>query len=80
MTADALDLRAIEQTLLTLNHRLTSRALNLWQGSEIGLSGGSVYEDLDDYLTPTNIAKVRHAPIPKKERQRIVHGLLGHYL
>jgi len=80
MTTDALDLTAIEQTLLTLNYRLTSRALNLWQGSETGLSGGSVYDDLDDHLKPTTIAKLRQAPIPKKERERVLHGLLGHYL
>jgi hypothetical protein len=80
MTTDALDLRAIEQTLLTLNYRLTSRALNLWQGSETGISDRSVYDDLDDHLKPATIDRVRRAPIPKKERERILHGLLGHYL
>jgi hypothetical protein len=80
MTIDSLDLGAIEQTLLTLNYRLTSRALNLWQGKEPGLSDRSVYDGLGDYLKPSTIARVGRASMPKKERERIFHGLLGHYL
>ena len=80
MTIDSLDLGAIEQTLLTLNYRLTSRALNLWQGKEPGPSDRSVYDGLGDYLKPSTIARVGRASMPKKERERIFHGLLGHYL
>jgi hypothetical protein len=80
MTTDLLDIRAIEQSLVTLNYRLTSRALNLWQGNESHPSGRGVYDDLDDHLKPSTIARVRKAQIPKKETERVFHGLLGHYL
>ncbi len=79
MTTDLLDIRAIEQSLVTLNYRLTSRALDLWQGNKSGLSDRSVYDDVGDNLNPSTIARVRKAPIPKKEAERVFHGLLGHY-
>jgi len=80
MTTDALDIRAIEHTLVTLNYRLTSRALNLWQGNDSPPSSRGMYDDLDDHLKPSTIAMLRKAPIPKKEAERVFHGLLGHYL
>ena len=79
-TTNSIDVRAIEQALQTLNYRLTARALNLWQGDESGFSHGSLYDDLCDILNPITISRVRRAAIPTKERERIFHALLGHYL
>jgi hypothetical protein len=80
VTTNSIDVRAIEQALQTLNYRLTARALNLWQGDESGFSHGSLYDDLCDILNPITISRVRRAAIPTKERERIFHALLGHYL
>ena len=79
-TKDSIDLGAIEQALLTLNYRLTCRALNLWQGNESGFSHRSLYDGLCDILNPTTIARVRGAATAPRERKRVFHCLLGHYL
>ena len=76
---DPIDLAAVEQALLTLNYRLTSRALDLWQGNEPGFSLLSLYDGLGDMLNPATISKVSR-DVQTMKRERIFHGLLGHYL
>ncbi|MFV9692007.1 MAG: hypothetical protein ACNY01_13740 [Desulfobacteria bacterium] len=76
---DSIDLEAVEQALLTLNYRLTSRALDLWQGNEPGFSLPALYDGLGDMLNPATISKVSR-DVETMKSERIFHGLLGHYL
>ena len=77
---DSIDLAAVEQALLTLNYRLTSRALDLSQGNEPDFSLPALYDGLGDILNPATIIKVSKEEVQTMKRERIFHGLLGHYL
>ena len=76
----SVDVETIEQAILSLNYRLTARALNLWQGNESGFTHRSLYEDVSHVLNPTSVSRVQQAAIPPRKRQRVFHALLEHYL
>ncbi len=76
----SIDLEAIGQALLTLNYRLSSHALNLWQGNQGVSSHHSIYEGFSHILNPPAIREIRSVTGPTKERRRTFHHLLGHYL
>lgn len=77
---DSIDLAAVEQVLLTLNYRLTSRALDLSQGNEPHFSFHALYDGVGDMLNPATIIKVSKEEVQTMKRERIFHGFLGHYL
>ncbi len=77
---NSIDLPAIEQAVLTLNYRLASRALNLWQGNDSGFSSHSLYDEFSDILDPPTIRRVRKATVATEGKERVFHALLGHYL
>ncbi len=70
----------IEKALLTLNYRLTSRALDLWKGNESQASHHNTYDGFCDILNPTTIKRLRLSGNWTRHRQRVFHSLLGHYL
>jgi hypothetical protein len=72
--------KEIEMALLTLNYRLTSRALNFWKGNESRPSHYDVYDGFYDILDPNTIKGLRPSVTSTRHRQRVFHALLGHYL
>ena len=70
----------IENALLTLNHRLTSRALNFWKGNESSGTHHDIYDGFYDILEPNAIKKLRPSGKSTKHRHRVFHALLDHYL
>lgn len=72
--------KEIEKALLTLNYRLTSRALNLWKGNEYRASHHDTYDGFYDILDPNTIKELRLAGTWTRHRRRVFHSLLGHYL
>ncbi len=70
----------IEKALLTLNYRLTSRALNLWKGDESRASHHKTYDGFYDILDPATIKGLHDSGAWTRHRQRVFHTLLGHYL
>ncbi len=73
-------MKEIEKALLTLNHRLTSRALRLWQGNTCTGPHFDTYNGFSHILNPDTIKKLRLSGEWTRHRQRIFHALLGHYL
>ena len=51
----------IEQALLSLNERLTSRALRIWKGDDSLPSQLRIYRGLEDLLDPSSIKQIRSA-------------------
>ncbi len=70
--------KEIEKALLTLNYRLTSRALNFWKGTEA--PHHDTYDGFYNILEPRVIKKLRPSGTWTRQRQRVFHSLLGHYL
>ncbi len=70
----------IERALLTLNYRLTSRALNLWKGNESRTPNHKVYDGFYDILNPTTIKGLHASGRETGHKRRVFHALLGHYL
>jgi hypothetical protein len=70
--------KEIEKALLVLNYRLTSRALNFWKGTEA--PHHDPYDGFYDILEPRVIKKLRPSGTWTRQRQRVFHSLLGHYL
>ncbi len=70
----------IEQALLSLNERLTSRALSIWKGDDNFPSQLRIYRGLEDLLDPSSIKQIRGTGIESRMRNRVFHTLLGHYL
>ncbi|MBW2567600.1 MAG: hypothetical protein JRE24_12195 [Deltaproteobacteria bacterium] len=70
--------KEIEKTLLDLNYRLTSRALNFWKGTEA--PHHDPYDGFYDIVEPRVIKKLRPSGTSTRQRQRVFHSLLGHYL
>lgn len=70
----------IEKALLTLNYRLTSRALNLWKGNESLAPHHNAYDGFYDILDPATIKGLQASGTGSMHRRRIFHALLGHYL
>ena len=70
----------IEKALLTLNYRLASRTLNLWNGNECRASRHDMYDGFCDILNPATIKRLRLSATWTRRRQRVFHSLLGHYL
>jgi hypothetical protein len=70
----------IEQALLSLNERLTSRALSIWKGDDSVPSQRRIYHGLEDFLDPHVIRQIRSTGTKSKMRNRVFHTLLGHYL
>ena len=70
----------IEHALLSLNERLTSRALKMWKGNDRIPSQLSVYHGFEDLLDPSRIKQVLNSGKNSTMRNRIFHTLLGHYL
>jgi hypothetical protein len=69
-----------EQALLTLNYRLTSKALTLWNGKTVGMSNQDVYDGLTPLLTPEIVRSKRPTDTWTRREHRVFHTLLGHYL
>ncbi len=72
--------KEIEKALLTLNDRLTSRAMNFWKGKAPKTSHYGTYDGFTDILEPNTVRKLRHAGTWTRRRHRFFHTLLGHYL
>jgi hypothetical protein len=72
--------REIESAVLTLNRRVTARALNLWQGKASKGPNYDTYEGLTDILNPETIKSLRPAGGWARNGQRVYHSLLSHYL
>lgn len=70
----------IERALLTLNYRLTSRALNLWKGNESRTPNHKVYDGFYDILNPTTIKGLHASGRETGHKRRVFHALLDHYL
>jgi len=70
----------IEQALLSLNYRLTSKALTLWNGKPLETSNRDLYDGLTHLLTPDIIRSERPTDTCTKQKHRVFHTLLGHYL
>ncbi|MBW2171311.1 MAG: hypothetical protein JRF69_04915 [Deltaproteobacteria bacterium] len=70
----------IEKAVLTLNHRLTARALSLWQGNVPKGSNYDTYDGLTDILNPSTINSLRPSGEWARHGQRVYHSLLSHYL
>ena len=70
--------KEIEKALLTLNYRLTSKALNFWKGTEA--PHHDTYDGFYNILEPRVIKKLRPSGTWTRQRQRVFHSLLGHYL
>jgi hypothetical protein len=70
--------KEIEKALLTLNYRLTSRALNFWKGTEA--PHHDTYDRFYNILEPRVIKKLRPSGTWTRQGQRFFHSLLGHYL
>lgn len=73
-------MQQIERALLTLNYRLTSRALNLWKGNESRTPNHKVYDGFYDILNPTTIKGLHASGRETGHKRRVFHALLGHYL
>lgn len=73
-------MQEIEQALLTLNYRLTARALNLWQGNASKDSHYETYNAFSHILNPSAIRGLRPSDGRAGHGQRVYHSLLSHYL
>lgn len=73
-------MKEIENAVLTLNHRVTARALNLWQGNVSKDSNYGTYDGLTDILNPGTINSLRSSVGWARHGQRVYHSLLSHYL
>ena len=70
----------IEEALLTLNRRLTRRALKAALGEEPAASDYGIYEQYEGLLRPDIIAGIHDTMDGSKRATRLFHTLLGHYL
>ena len=70
----------IEQALLSLNYRLTSKALTLWNGKPLETSNQDLYDGLTHLLSPDIIRSERPTDAWTRQKHRVFHTLLGHYL
>ncbi len=70
----------IEKAVLTLNHRLTAKALSLWQGNVSKNSNYGTYDGVTDILNPSTINSLRPSGEWARHGQRVYHSLLSHYL
>jgi hypothetical protein len=73
-------MNGIEQALLSLNERLTARALKMWKGNDRVPSQLSVYQGFENLLNPSRIKQVLNSGKNSITRNRTFHTLLGHYL
>ncbi len=72
--------QALELSLLELNHRITSRALNAALGDPSKTSDSDLYNGFEDLLQPSNLQALSHQSPTSREEKRIYHTLLSHYL
>lgn len=70
----------IEQALLNLNERLTSRALSIWKGDDSVTSQLGIYRGLEDLLNPGVVKEIQNTSPESRMKDRIFHTFLGHYL
>ncbi|MGD8370738.1 MAG: hypothetical protein PVF76_04895 [Syntrophobacterales bacterium] len=70
----------IEQALLKLNERLTSRALSIWMGKDSIPSQLKIYDGFEHLLDPSIILQMRSGETESRLKNRVFHTLLGHYL
>ncbi|MBW1740151.1 MAG: hypothetical protein JRJ42_03330 [Deltaproteobacteria bacterium] len=75
-----MDIEQIERALLTLNYRVSARALNLWKGGNSRTFDHNTYDGFYEILNPTTIKRIRGSGPWTKHRQRLFHSLLSHYL
>jgi hypothetical protein len=77
---DCVEMDRIEQTLLKLNERMTSRALKIWKGDDSVPSQLGIYHGFEDLLDPSTIKQMRSTGPVSPMNNRVFHTLLGHYL
>ena len=70
----------MEQDLLSLNYRLTAKALGLWKGNALDKSVQKPYEGFSHILTRNTVEGLRPGKTRQKTSHRMFHTLLGHYL
>ena len=73
-------IKEIENVVLTLNRRVTAKALNLWQGNVSNAPNYGTYDGLTDILNPKTINSLRPPGGWARKGQRVYHSLLSHYL
>jgi hypothetical protein len=70
----------LESSLLELNTRITSRALDVALGGQSLTSDSDLYEGFEDLLRPATLRAVSRQVPASKEGKRVYHTLLSHYL
>ena len=78
-TQDANDVLRMITAVRTLNVRWARRAISLWQGDTQEKNPDLIYSGFDEFLTVDAIAAAAEIP-SDRERVRIRHGLIDHYL
>ena len=73
-------IKEIENAVLTLNYRVTAKALHLWQGNVSNEPNYGTYDGLTDILSPETINSLRPPGGWARNGQRVYHSLLSHYL
>ena len=70
----------LEHDLLSLNYRLTAKALSLWNGNPLDKSAQNPCDGFSHILTRDTVQGLRPEKAWTKASHRTFHTLLGHYL
>jgi hypothetical protein len=70
----------LEESLLELNTRITSRALDLALGVPSQIRDGNLYDGFEELLSQETLREVGRGRSSSREHNRIYHALLSHYL